>query len=108
MLTKSGDDLAVGQTKYITISKKDARVIYSFVPESSGYYTFSSISSGKYDTCAWLYDVSWNQMDYNDDVAQGYLNFSIRHQLDAGVRYYFVAKFLSPDQAGSFTVRLQR
>lgn len=107
MLTKSGEDINVGQAQNVTISQKDGRVIYTFVPENSNYYTF--YSTGTNDTFAELYDMYWNQLEYNDDInsSQGNYNFGIRYYLDAGVRYYYVAKFLSQEQTGTFNIHLQ-
>ncbi len=61
------------------------KVVYSFVPETSGYYSFTSISDN--DTFGELHDSEFSYIAGSDDSGEGY-NFLITNYLEAGKVYY--------------------
>ena len=77
---------------------------FSFVPETSGTYIFSS--SAETDTYGYAYDADMLQLASDDDSGENN-NFSLSCVLTAGETYYFAARFYSSDNVGSFPVTLE-
>ncbi len=84
-------DIVAGEITYI-----------KFVPAVSGNYTFTSLSSD--DTYGYLCDADKYDITYNDDDVTS--NFSITYDLEAGVTYYWGARYYNSSRSGSFDVKL--
>ena len=96
--------LVLGETVTAEISEGDNYYAYfSFVPEVTGYYTFTSNTTA--DTYGYLYDAGMVEIVYNDDAGVDN-NFLITYCLEAGVQYYYGVRFYS-NGAGSFDVLLK-
>ena len=93
----------VGETKTVTLAEGES-IYFKFVPEVSGKYTFESHSED-YDPRGWLLDHWMEEIEYDEDSADG-LNFSITYYLKAGETYYWQAAFSSGTEYGSFDVSL--
>ena len=70
----------------VTGADTDTRKQFTFTPEETGYYSFTS-SDNTGDPRAWLYDSDNNQIAENDDGAGNY-NFHVVAKLTAGVTYF--------------------
>lgn len=70
----------------------DAYLVYLFIPESSGYYTF--FSEGPYDTYGMIFDEEGYLVNENDDrdYDNGDCNFAVSKYLFSGSIYYCVAQ----------------
>ena len=79
-------------------------VKYAFTPDHSESYTFYSVSDG--DTYGSLYDSEGNELISNDSGGDG-SNFSITYDLEAGVTYYFGARFYYKSDTGVIPVYLR-
>ncbi|HAE45627.1 MAG TPA: hypothetical protein DCG37_08570 [Lachnospiraceae bacterium] len=106
-----GSDLDTGkEIPAITLDTDTTAVIpnygdiayFSFIPEESDDYVFYSTADR--DTYGYLYDVNFEEIASDDD-GSGTNNFKLQVNLEAGVQYYFGARFYDND-AGSFNVRL--
>ena len=80
--------------------------LFSFTPETTGYYVFESFDRGDMDPCAYLFDDHMVQMRFRDDITENDLDFRIQGKLDAGTLYYFGASANAQRDTGSFSVRL--
>lgn len=83
----------------------DEMVYYSFVPAKSGMYRFYSFDANDADPYVWLYDSSFNVIEYMDD-AEG-LDFVIAKELEAGQTYYYGVD-AHGDETCSFKTKLTR
>ena len=85
-----GDDsidvLVLDTPVTVTGADADTRKQFTFTPEETGYYSFTS-SDNTGDPRAWLYDSDNNQIAENDDGAGNY-NFHVVAKLTAGVTYF--------------------
>ena len=81
--------LELGVLKLIKNTQHRDTVVHSFIPETSGYYTFSSSSDG--DTYADLCNDEFEVITSNDDGGDGY-NFRITSYLEAGKVYYLATR----------------
>ena len=80
---------------------------FSYVPEETGTYLFSSNDPNGKDTSGYLYDESWNELAYDYDDA-GNNQFLVSEELEQGRTYYFGAKYDYRYQTGSFPVVLMK
>ena len=95
-------DITTGQTLNIEVSEERETYI-RFIPEVSGYYSFSSSSDN--DTKVYLYNNNFSSIVYDDDSGENG-NFDLRYELEAGKTYYFGVGFWSSN-TGSFDVTLK-
>ena len=100
----------VGETKPAVWEARDEnKLIYSFTPQETGLYTFSS--SGSTDLYAELYlaEDDSNRLDYDDDGKDdAFYNFLLTANLEAGNTYlYKVGNYNSSEEVSS-TVTLAR
>ena len=96
------EELVLGQTTVANVPS-EGYAWFSFVPEESGYYYFTSNTDA--DTYGRLYNAQLNQLTYNDDGGNG-LNFVVRYYLEAGVQYFYAARYLDSSNSGGFDVVL--
>ncbi|MBQ6348862.1 MAG: leucine-rich repeat protein [Clostridia bacterium] len=89
----------------VSISKGGQSAYFSFTPEETGYYAFSS--SADSDTYGYLYDDRLREIAEDDDSGEG-SNFKVMQQLTAGATYYFGARYYDSGDTGSFDVLLER
>ncbi len=79
---------------------------WEFTPAVTGTYVFeSTLSSG--DAYGYLYDSSFEQLEYNDDSGEGN-NFLITFPATAGETYYLGSRWYSSSSTGSIPVKLSR
>ena len=95
--------ISAGETKTVNIENGGDRYYFTFTPQSSGNYVFSSDSNR--DTYGYLYDSDMNEITSDDDSGTN-TNFSIRYDFEAGTTYIFGCKYLSSSDTGSFDVSL--
>ncbi|MBO4539511.1 MAG: hypothetical protein J5781_04485 [Clostridia bacterium] len=89
---QTGADYGAGSS-YKTITTDASETVYvnnvyqyfKFVPQTSGTYSFYTVSGG--DTCGQLYDSSFVVLTSDDDSGNGN-NFKISRYLTSGVTYY--------------------
>lgn len=81
--------LELGVLKLIESTHHRDTVVHSFIPETSGCYTFSSSSDG--DPYADLCNDEFEIITSNDDGGDGY-NFLITSYLEAGKVYYLASR----------------
>ena len=96
------EDIAVGDTKTVTIENAYDYASYKFVPEVSGTYCFKS--TGSSDAYGRILDKNQEELYSNDDGAEG-SNFYINFEAEAEETYYLQA-CLYGSNIGSFTVEL--
>ena len=89
------------------IAEEGGRAYFSFVPEETGTYLFSSDAPDGEDTYGYIYDENWDELGDNDDDA-GNRQFLIAEELEEGRTYYFGARYYDSDQTGSFPVILRK
>ena len=58
-------ELVLGETVTVTIDVEEEVLVYSFTPETTGYYVFEA--SGDVDSQAYLYDAEGTEIAYSDD-----------------------------------------
>ncbi len=95
--------LTLGETATAVIDNGGDYAYFSFTPETSGVYIWTS--QGDYDTYGYLYDADMNELASDDDSGDGG-NFRIEYTLSAGTTYCFGARFYSSSSTGSFDVLL--
>lgn len=80
----------------------DAYLVYLFIPESSGYYTF--FSEGPYDTYGMIFDEEGYLVNENDDrdYDNGDCNFAVSKYLFSGSIYYCVAQMFDSRETGYY------
>lgn len=88
--------LELGVLKLIENTHHRDTVVHSFIPETSGCYTFSSSSDG--DPYADLCNDEFEVITSNDDGGDGY-NFRITSYLEAGKVYYLASRRYSSSAA---------
>ena len=98
----SAGTIIAGEEMDVEITESGDSVTYTFVPEFSGWYAFSS--SGEYNTCATVFDADGEEIAYNDDDGDGN-NFMLKFYAEENETYYLRSQMLS-DGTGSFTVSL--
>ncbi len=87
------------------ISVSGEKAFFSFIPETSGNYSFAAFAEGE-DTFGHLYDSNLEQLCENDDSNS--INFVVSYNLEAGEKYYFAARYYSSERTGSFPVMLSK
>lgn len=75
------------------------------VPEKTGQYTIRANSDGE-DTVGRLYDAEQNELEYNDDIDEGDLDFEIIYVLEQGKTYYLEAGHYNSSVEVSFAVEI--
>lgn len=80
--------------------------ILSFTPTITGYYVFES-RYDQHDTFGYVYDDSWQLLDYNDDGGDNN-HFRIRYCFLEGQTYYLFARMYDPFADDVLTVGLKR
>jgi hypothetical protein len=90
-------------TYSVVIDVEGEYVYLQFTATESRYYTI--YSNGDYDTYGYLYDVSQNFLQSNDDGA-GNRQFQLEYFLTAGETYYVAARMYSSYMTGSFSVTI--
>ena len=83
------EELSIDIPVNVRIENAYEHVFFSFTPEVSKFYAFSS--SGDVDSYAELFDVGMNLLAYNDDGGNDY-NFRLEYYLEAGRQYFFSAR----------------
>ncbi|MBQ9860207.1 MAG: leucine-rich repeat protein, partial [Clostridia bacterium] len=94
-------ELVLGETVTVTIDVEEEVLVYSFTPETTGYYVFEA--SGDVDSQAYLYDAEGTEIAYSDDYTG--TNFCIRTSLMAGQTYFLHARCYGTS-IGSYTLTL--
>ncbi|MBQ7638173.1 MAG: dockerin type I repeat-containing protein [Clostridia bacterium] len=98
--------IALNEVKTAEITAPAEMAYYSFTPENSYVYEFTSTSEEDVDTYGYIYDSNGVQIASDDDSGAD-LNFSVSCPFTAGETYYFVAKFLNSGRVGSFPVTVR-
>lgn len=93
-------ELRIDELASAEINTGGDSVIFKFVTEQFGEYSFYSM--GSFNTQAYLYDSEFNEISYNDDGDDG--NFKITETLNPGYTFYLKVKFLSDEATGQFDV----
>ena len=88
------------------ISAGGESAFFSFAPDETAYYVFSS-SAGTDDTIGYLYDEEMYELEQDDDGGEEG-NFRILHELEAGCTYYYEARYYDESKTGSIPVRLEQ
>ena len=105
-LTAAANDgdtaLTLDQAAAAVIEEEDEVAVFTYTPEVSGTYTFRSLGSS--DTICYLNDADYNELTCDEDGG----GFLITWPLIAGNPVYFLAKYASETQTGSFSVLLSR
>ena len=104
MLEKTTEHLIVDEPAMGYIVNGGDMALFSFVPEESGFYVFSS--EGSYDTIGTLYDADMNELGSDDDSGEG-SNFRLAVCLDADTQYFFGAKAYSNSYTGFVRTKLE-
>ena len=94
--------LTVGQTAQADIASMGMYAYFSFTPDSTETYCFSSYSDG--DTFCSLYDADMNRLTEADDEGENG-NFWLGYTFEAGETYYFRVGYHAGD-TGTFDVVL--
>ncbi|MBR6917001.1 MAG: Ig-like domain-containing protein, partial [Clostridia bacterium] len=100
---KDFEPIAAGDTKDVVIGDQGAEVLFKFIPEEDGYYSFYSISDG--DTYGRILNSSMSEI-WSDDDSGPNANFLMVRQMTAGREYILGARFLSSNLTGAFKVTL--
>ncbi len=102
--SESATELALDTPANVNITEDGQTVYFSFTPEETGYYAFSSENDNGNATRGSLYDGNFRVIESKT----GWNNFSLAHQLVQGNTYYYGAAFDNDDCQGSYTVKLAR
>lgn len=83
--------------------------MFRFIPDETAYYTMESISN--FDTYGILYNVSGEQIAFNDDGSQNgestnSRDFCIKYALIKNTTYYIAVKASSPLATGDYTFKI--
>lgn len=97
--------LTAGMSDTVSLDQAATYQIYKFVPDETAVHTFSS--TGGYDTYAYLYDDTGNEITYNDDGGENN-NFAISNTLYAGSTYYYLVRMFSTGDTGDFQIHLTK
>ncbi|MBE6951305.1 MAG: hypothetical protein E7451_08225 [Ruminococcaceae bacterium] len=94
------------------ISDSGATAYFRFTPTVTAEYTFKSIDAHQYDPQGYLYDADLNLLASHEDngyeTGLGYndLNFTLTHELQAGVTYVWATNLYNQYRIGEFAVIL--
>ena len=97
--------LVLDEEQTVEITQEGQMVYFSFIPTESGRYAFTS--SSDHDTRSYLYNKDFFELHSDDDGGSG-SNFCLSYNLEAGVQYYYGARFYSDEKIGSFPVSLSK
>ena len=95
--------LTVGEPKSGSITNGGSYAIYSFVPEETGWYVFTSTADDYF--CGYLYDSNGNHIG-NQGSSDG--SFRVKGELEAGKTYFIRTEFRDDDVTGDFTVLVEQ
>ena len=95
-----------GESSTATIKTEGGCDWFTFVPEETAAYTFTSDSSRA--TWCELYDSMGNQLDFDGTYIYWTDNFRETRYLEAGETYYLRVFYEEYDDTGSFPVRVDR
>lgn len=98
-------EILCDEQKNVVIEDRYNLVRYKFVPQETGWYAMYSISEE--DTYGYLYDANDNRLTYDNNSADDE-NFRIEYELQQGETYYYLPKYNSPTQTGSFDIKLEK
>ena len=97
-------EIHLGETLDVQVAAGEM-VYFKFVPEATDTYFFSSLFKTYRDTYGYLYNAEKEEITKNDDDG-GSGNFKISCTLQAGVTYYFGARFYNSTDSGTMPVNL--
>ncbi|MBE6719527.1 MAG: leucine-rich repeat domain-containing protein [Ruminococcaceae bacterium] len=96
------EEITCGQYNVSITQTGGMMAYYPYTPKYDGTFTF--YSTGTHDTRGYIYDSSYKQIAYNDDVGSN-TNFRINSvTLEKGKTYYFGARIMNSSLKGAFTV----
>ena len=102
-------EIHLGDTKQVNVAFGGQLVYYTFTPDSTGYYMFTSSKNASYekvDTYGYLYDSNMDILESDDD-GSGDLDFRIVYRFIAGRTYYLCCKCYSSNVTGVFNASLK-
>ncbi len=79
--------IVIGTTQSYTVKNEDDEAVFTFVPETDGYYLFRSSTS--YDPFVEVYDESGEFLFESDDMTSTNYNFKLIGKFSAGKKYFF-------------------
>ncbi|MBR2044091.1 MAG: hypothetical protein IJ946_07105 [Clostridia bacterium] len=100
-------DLSLDTEVLTEIATPGQRIMYSFTPEVAGNYTFSAVGNENPDNKVELYDFE-GEFIAEDDDNNGYGNFKISQNMEAGKTYYFSVFLYDETEVGTIPVILEK
>ncbi len=95
--------IVLGTTQSYTVKNEDDEAVFTFVPETDGYYLFRSSTS--YDPFVEVYDESGEFLFESDDMTSTNYNFKLIGKFSAGKKYFFhFGCYEDYDHNGAYTV----
>ena len=100
----SAASITVGQAQAVHVIDDETPVVFQFVPQISGHYTFYSYNSQGYDPYGYIMDANKVLLADGDDT-QSSMDFSISCYMTAGNTYYLAATCYSG--SARYTVQIR-
>lgn len=89
---------------HVNVTGADQKRYYTFVAQTSGWYSIASSNNGSSDPNGRLYNSGQVEIGYSDDSADN-RNFHLLYRLTAGQRYYIAAGCYAYG-TGNYTIRV--
>ncbi len=83
-------NININSSMAVSITSTGVKKLFSFVPETTGFYTFESSNILSGDPMAWIYNREYIVIA-SDDNGGSELGFKLTYHLVAGQNYYFAA-----------------
>ena len=102
VVVKDYENISLGETKAAVIDSEYERILFRFIPDEDGYYSFSS-EAGSY-THGEILDENLNELAASDWDS----NFKVNCKMTAGTTYILEARYNDGRNIGSFNVTVSK
>lgn len=102
VVVKDYENISLGETKAAVIDSEYERILFRFIPDEDGYYSFSS-EAGSY-THGEILDENLNELAASNWDS----NFKVNCKMTAGTTYILEARYNDGSKVGSFNVTVSK